>query len=208
MDGRARRRLEAMRRVQEVALDLFEERGYERVTVEEIAAKAEVGPATVYRNFGTKERLVLWDEYDPMLLSAISERLGAQGPLEATREALVASLDEVYGQDRERILRRARLIEANPALEAATAADRAGLARALTVVFLEKRACRSELEAEVLAGAIAGLLDAALRHWLRKKGRTPLRDVFRSAFDSLAQAGRSSSSGASPARSSKPVRSV
>ncbi|WP_375767401.1 TetR/AcrR family transcriptional regulator [Archangium gephyra] len=190
MDGRARRRLEAMRRVQEVALDLFEERGYERVTVEEIAVKAEVGPATVYRNFGTKERLVLWDEYDPMLLSAISERLGAQGPMEATREALVASLDEVYGEDRERILRRARLIEANPALEAATAADRAGLARALTAVFLEKRACQSELEAEVLAGAIAGLLDAALHHWLRKKGRTPLRDVLRSAFDSLAEAGQ------------------
>jgi hypothetical protein len=144
---------------------------------------------------------VLWDEYDPMLLSAISERLGTQGPLEATREALVSSLDEVYGEDRERILRRARLIEANPPLEAATAADRAGLARALTAVFLEKRACRSALEAEVLAGAIAGLLDAALRHWLRKHGRTPLRDVLRSAFDTLAEAGRSS--GAARARHPK-----
>jgi AcrR family transcriptional regulator len=124
MDGRARRRLEAMRRVQEVALGLFEERGYAGVTVEEIATRAEVGAATVYRNFGTKERLVLWDEYDPMLLSAISERLGALGPLEATREGLIASLDEVYGEDRERILRRARLIEETPPLEAAMAADR------------------------------------------------------------------------------------
>jgi len=189
MDGRARRRLEAMRRVQEVALGLFEERGYAGVTVEEIATRAEVGAATVYRNFGTKERLVLWDEYDPMLLSAISERLGALGPLEATREGLIASLDEVYGEDRERILRRARLIEETPPLEAAMAADRTALARALTGVFLAKRACRSELEAEVLAGAIAGLLDAAVRHWLRKQGRTPLRDVLQSAFDCLAGAG-------------------
>lgn len=190
MDGRTRRRLESMRRVQEVALDLFEEHGYGNVTVEEIATRAEVAPATVYRHFGTKERLVLWDEYDPMLLATIGERLGTMPPLEATREALVASLDEVYGEDRERILRRARLITAQPQLEAATAADRTALTRALSTLFLEKRACRSELEADALAGAITGLLEAAIQHWIREQGRPPLRDVLRRAFGYLARTGR------------------
>jgi AcrR family transcriptional regulator len=186
MDGRARRRLESMRRVQEVALDLFEERGYDSVTVEEIATRAEVAPATVYRHFGTKERIVLWDEYDPMLLATIGERLATLPPLEATLEALIASLDEVYGGDRERILRRARLITAQPQLEATSAADRTVLARALSALFLEKRACRSELEAEALAGAITGLLEAAIRHWIRERGRPSLRDVLRRAFGYLA----------------------
>jgi AcrR family transcriptional regulator len=186
VDGRTRRRIEAMRQVQEVALGLFEERGYDGVTVEEIAAGAGVAPATVYRNFGTKERLVLWDEYDPMLLEAIAGRLGALPPMAATLEALVASLDEVYGEDRKRILRRARLISEHPPLLAVTAADRVAFARALASVFLGQRACRDALEAEVLAEAIAGLLDAAIRHWVKEKGRPPLRDVLRRAFEYLA----------------------
>ena len=85
MDGRAERRLDAMRRVQAAALDLFEQRGYEQVTVEDIAAAAEVGPATVYRNFGGKERIVLWDEYDPMIFDAIAARLSEQPVLDAVQ---------------------------------------------------------------------------------------------------------------------------
>ncbi|WP_375771240.1 TetR family transcriptional regulator [Archangium gephyra] len=94
------------------------------MAVEELATAARVAPATVYRNFGAKERLVLWDEYDPMLLEAISERLGTLPPQESTLEALVASLDALYGEDRKRMLRRARLISEHPQLQAVTAADR------------------------------------------------------------------------------------
>ena len=55
--------------MQQVALDLFEQRGFAAVGVEEIARAAGVGPATVYRHFGSKERIVLWDDYDPLLLA-------------------------------------------------------------------------------------------------------------------------------------------
>src|SRR5688572_21914373 len=94
--ARARRRSQTMRRVQEAALDLFERRGFDEVRIEEIAAASEVSSATIYRHFGTKERIVLWDEYDPMLEAAIAERLPGAAPLPAVREALVASLDRVY----------------------------------------------------------------------------------------------------------------
>src|SRR5688572_5367592 len=46
-----------------------------------------VGVATVYRYFGTKERMVLWDEYDPMLLAHFDARSDL-GLLEAAREAI------------------------------------------------------------------------------------------------------------------------
>ncbi|WP_375771239.1 hypothetical protein NR798_10165 [Archangium gephyra] len=42
------------------------------------------------------------------------------------------------------------------------------------------------MEADVLAEAIAGLLDAAIRHWVKARGRPPLRDVLRKAFGYLA----------------------
>ena len=47
-----------MRRIQLAALTLFERRGFERITIEDIARAARVGPATVYRHFITKERIV------------------------------------------------------------------------------------------------------------------------------------------------------
>ena len=63
---RERKRYAAMRLVQEVALDLFDAHGYADVTVERIAAASDVSPSSVYRYFGTKEQIVLWDENDPI----------------------------------------------------------------------------------------------------------------------------------------------
>ncbi|HEY7594201.1 MAG TPA: helix-turn-helix domain-containing protein, partial [Actinophytocola sp.] len=40
-----------MRTIQEQALDLFDARGFDAVTIEEIAAAAEVSPSSVYRYF-------------------------------------------------------------------------------------------------------------------------------------------------------------
>ena len=61
---RERWRVNAMRTIQEKALDLFDERGFDAVTIEEIAAAAEVSPSSVYRYFGTKEGLIVADEFD------------------------------------------------------------------------------------------------------------------------------------------------
>jgi AcrR family transcriptional regulator len=47
----------------DVALDLFIEQGYEMTTMEEIAARAEVGSSTLYRYFPSKDLLVL----DPLV---------------------------------------------------------------------------------------------------------------------------------------------
>ncbi|MFI9510999.1 TetR/AcrR family transcriptional regulator [Nocardia sp. NPDC052566] len=66
-----RRKLEAMSRIQRVALDLFDEHGYRAVTVERVAAAAGVSPSSIYRYFGTKEMLVLYDEQDPQVLEVL-----------------------------------------------------------------------------------------------------------------------------------------
>ncbi len=50
---------DVQRRICERALSLFRERGFDEVTVAEIAAASEVGERSVYRYFGTKEGIVL-----------------------------------------------------------------------------------------------------------------------------------------------------
>jgi AcrR family transcriptional regulator len=182
---RDRRRIQAMRNVQATALSLFESRGFDRVTIEEIAAQAEVGPASVYRYFASKERIVLWDEYDPRLFDTIAAWLPTVSPVVAVREALIFELDRVYAADRDRILRRARLLAATPSLQTVQAADAAGMRDSLAKLFERANACSDTLEANVVAGAIVATLEAAIAHWVAQRGRARLRHVFTLAFRRL-----------------------
>lgn len=184
-DGRSRRRVEAMRRVQDAALDLFEGRGYAAVTVDEIAAAAGVGPATVYRRFGTKEGVVLWDEYDPLLLDLLAPRLREAPLLSAVEGALVEALDRIYRADRRRILRRSRLLLSEPSLLAAAALQGVELRGALAALFEKEGAARDAFDAAVAAAAVVATLETAVRRWVDERGRTPMSEVLQDAFSAL-----------------------
>lgn len=173
-----------MRKVQEAALRLFRRHGYEAVTVEQIAAAAGVGPATLYRNFGSKERVILWDEYDPLLLERIARHLPLQPPLLAVRDGLIDALSAVYRKDSARILRRARLIRTTPALLAAAAFDMQALRRALGELLATK--VKDPFRCSILAAAVVVTLEAAINRWVDEKGRRPLAATMRAAFKVLA----------------------
>lgn len=57
MDGYERRRQKKMERILEGSFELFSKYGFPKVSVNEIAQKAKVSPATIYNYFGTKEQL-------------------------------------------------------------------------------------------------------------------------------------------------------
>ena len=59
------------RLIADKAFELFSDNGFDRTTVEQIAAAAEVGPSTLYRYFPTKEGLVL-EFVDECLADAVS----------------------------------------------------------------------------------------------------------------------------------------
>src|SRR3954467_12797148 len=67
--------------IAETARRLFAERGFERVTVAEIARAAEVSEQTVFNYFPTKEDLVYWrlEAFEDELLSAVRERAAGVG---------------------------------------------------------------------------------------------------------------------------------
>src|SRR5215468_7011445 len=83
---RERWRAKARRTIQECALDLFDERGFSAVTIEEIAAAAEVSPSSVYRYFGTKEGLLVADEFDTMSQEALEEIVDLDDPVSSMIE--------------------------------------------------------------------------------------------------------------------------
>lgn len=184
---RARKRAQLMRRIQEIAVRRFTDDGFASVTVEEIAAEADVAPITIYRNFGTKERLILWDEFDPPILAEIGRRLPTERPLEAVRSALASLLDAVYAREAPMALARASLIEREPSLMAAAALDSRGFAAAIAELFHD--ADTPAFEARVLAEAAVAALAAAVSEWQRRDGRTALGGLISEAFATLGARG-------------------
>jgi AcrR family transcriptional regulator len=60
-DIRSRKKARTRLEIQDAALDLFAEQGFEATTVEQIAHRADVSPSTFFRYFGTKADIILSD---------------------------------------------------------------------------------------------------------------------------------------------------
>jgi len=174
-----------MREVQAAALDLFEAQGYAPVSVEAIAAAAGVSAPTVYRHFGTKERIILWDDYDPDLLVSIALEARRQPPLKAIERGLIAALDRIYETDAKRILRRARLVARQPELSAANAPLMAELRAALSAILLDNYPEFSGSQAELFASVIVVALENAIIRWVAARGKTSLKAHFSETFADL-----------------------
>lgn len=176
---RERKRLRTMRRIQSVALDLFEEHGFDEVTIERIAERSEVSPSSIYRYFGTKEKLVIWDEYDPMGLQAIMEELHDHPPLEAVRRVVTELMMEAFEGDEERIHRRMRLAFTYPSIEAASTLQTYEMAQ-LIAGILGQQLDRDpdELDVQVFSHAFVGGVLGGLRHWYASGFTTSLDVVI------------------------------
>jgi AcrR family transcriptional regulator len=180
---RERKKLAAMRRIQEVALDLFDERGFEDVTIEEIAEAAVVSPSSVYRYFGTKEQLVLWDEVDVRLFEAMETELASGPPVEGVRTALSGVLTQFFDREDELAKRKTRYALEEPALRAALLEATDALTKRVAAA-LARASSRApdDLEPQVVATTLIGAMMAAARHWNATGYRTSIADEIERAL--------------------------
>lgn len=181
---RERKRTAAMYRIQSVALDLFEARGFEDVTVEEIAEASDVSPSSVYRYFGTKEQIVLWDEYDPDMTEILAEALDADAvPLEGLRRVLTGMVAGIGPDAEARMIRRLRLALTSPSLEQATIVGTYTVSELVERVLAERlQRPVADLEVQVFAHAFVGGLLGMFHHWQGTEYQAPLADVMARTF--------------------------
>src|SRR3954466_1872858 len=110
-DGlRERKKAKTRAAIRDHALRLFRENGYQRTTCEQIAAAAEVSPATFFRYFPTKEDVVLQDDYDPLMAAAVAARPRRERPFQAVRRALGETLAQLPEQEMTLVHERTRLL--------------------------------------------------------------------------------------------------
>lgn len=181
---RERKRAAAMLRIQSVAVGLFEERGFDAVTIDEIAEASEVSASSVYRYFGTKEHVLLWDGSERLLRGLAAEAMTDPVPLAGLRRVVLRALDGFAPADEQFLVRRLRIAGTTPALEQATVAYTYSAARVLEVVLARQlRRPVEDLDVQVFAHALAGALLGMFHHWQGTGFAEPLRDVVKRVFE-------------------------
>lgn len=170
MGLRERKKHATMHAVQAVALDLFEEHGFQRVTVEQVAEAASVSPSTVYRYFATKEGLVLRDEFDDQILESMATLLNeGSNPVDALMAALATVAGEHFAQQRDETLRRTRLIMEVPSLRGAMFLRLAEVSE-IGAALLSRTGRYSEGDARAIATSLLHNVMAAFTTWAEGGG--------------------------------------
>jgi AcrR family transcriptional regulator len=163
---RERKKARTRASLREHALRLFREKGYQNTTVEQIAAAAEVSPSTFFRYFPTKEDLVLQDDMDTRLISALEQQPPELGPVAAVRAASRQMFASYTAADMDILRETTRLTMTVPEVRVRALDE---LARTIGV-FAEavaKRAGRpaDDLAVRTVAGAIMGVIMAITIPW-------------------------------------------
>ncbi|GAA2051098.1 TetR family transcriptional regulator [Leifsonia soli] len=170
------------RRLEEAALELFAERGYERTTTAEIAARAGVTERTYFRHFPDKREVLFAGEQElrDVTVEALAAVPADVEPLPALRQAFHRVVPLL---ERNRALAelRAPIIQAAPALREREYAKAAALVD-LVGSILEQRGATAYT---ALLAARVGMdaLRVALRGWFADGG--DLDAAVDEAFDRL-----------------------
>jgi AcrR family transcriptional regulator len=167
-------------RLAEAAFALFDERGYEQTTVDDITERADLGRTTFFRHYRSKED-VIFPDHDH-LLDLVRDRLltSAHGvPLaavcDAIRLVLLHYLDE--GDLARRRYTLTSKVDALRDREIASVARYQRLFREFIAARTADPAEHASLRAELMAAAVVAAHNHVLRRWLRAECSDPLGEV-------------------------------
>ena len=158
---RARKKQQTREQISDRATALFLERGFDRVTIAEVAAAADVAKMTVTNYFPRKEDLALdlGEVYIEQLAAIVRDREPGQSALAALRHAYltaVAAHDQLIGFSGEPF---ARMIADSPALTARVRDFNDDREVALAVALAtETGAASDDITPRVAAAQLAGVL--------------------------------------------------
>lgn len=176
-------------RIADTALVLFDERGFDATTVDDIAAAVGISPRSFFRYFPSKEDTVIGD-----LLGAgeaLRDDVTQHLPAASAWEALHFGIRDRVGRidsDPERWLRIVRVINSAASLRARNLEKHLAWSALLVPVIAEHvEADRrlGDLAATTLVGMALSCLDAALASWADADASIAFSEVLEVAFHAL-----------------------
>ena len=179
--GRRERKKEATREALiQGAYQLFQERGFDAVTIDEIAEHADISRRTFFRYFPAKEAIVFPRQAERLLAFKAALARSTPDVLGVKRACMETA--ERFASARTEFLAQGRVIQTSTTLIAFEASLDVQWEDAIAAHLARATPAR---EARYLAGALMGLVRAVLRTWREAGCTEELTHLGDQAFDLL-----------------------
>jgi AcrR family transcriptional regulator len=175
--------------VRDQARRLFDERGFDATTVDDIAAAVGMSPRTFFRYFPTKEDVVIEDPapFGMVVRDTAAQRPDGESPWTTLRRAFDPVADKA-GAATESWLRAMRVMMSTASLRARNAEKHNAWAVLLEPVItarLDGPEDTKQYRARTLIQAALACLDIALAEWTLRSGTIPLETLLDEAFATI-----------------------
>jgi AcrR family transcriptional regulator len=157
------------------AVDLFESKGYDATTVDEIAEAADVSPRTFFRYYDSKVDVVMGrkggpDGEDDDLALRLGTRPPEEGPVEATRQVLREELVGALTAD-PLLVRQIRIMLGTPSLQAIAREHFNEHHDDMAADFAARMGvAEGDYRAHVVASAVSNTMWTVVAHWVAEGG--------------------------------------
>jgi AcrR family transcriptional regulator len=180
----ARWQPDARGRLEQAALTLYGERGFDSTTVAEIAERAGLTKRTFFRYFADKREVLFWgsEALEELFVTEVGAAPESAAPLDAVAAALDAAAG-MFEQRRELAARRQQIIAANPELQERELIKLASLAGAVAEAL--RRRGVDDPAAILTAEAGITVFRVAFERWVDQANRQPLQRLTRESLDEL-----------------------
>jgi len=171
-------------RLEQAAMELFIERGFEQTTVAEIAGRAGLTERTFFRHFADKREVLFWgqDALRELLVSGVAAAPESAAPIDAVAAALEAA-GAVLQERREYARRRQAVIAADTGLRERELIKLASLASALADAL--RRRGVTDPAASLTAEAGIAVFKIAFERWVSETGEADLPQLIRASLGDL-----------------------
>ena len=171
-------------RLEQAALELYRERGFDQTTVAEIAERAGLTERTFFRYFADKREVLFWgqDMLREIYVSTIADAPESATPIDAVAAALLAAAP-VFRDRHDLARQRQVVIAANPGLQERELLKRASLASAMADALRERGVADPAASLAAEAGVIA--FKTAFARWVTEPSEQDLARLIQESLDQL-----------------------
>ncbi|WP_394831047.1 TetR family transcriptional regulator [Pendulispora rubella] len=184
MDFVSRWEPNARERLQQAAMELYSERGFDQTTVADIAARAGLTERTFFRYFPDKREVLFWGsgKLEELLVDGVTRAPDSTGPMDAVTAALEA-VAPIFEERRDLVRQRHTLIVGHTELQERELIKLASLGSAITKA-LHRRGV-PEPVARLTAETGVAVLRVAFEGWVQNPKPSAFVQHVREARESL-----------------------
>jgi AcrR family transcriptional regulator len=171
-------------RLEQAALELYTERGFDQTTVAEIAERAGLTERTFFRHFADKREVLFWGQgaLTELVTKHIADADGSASPIDAVGTGLKAT-GELFKDRREHARRRQAVIDANAGLQERELIKLASLAVAMAEALGHRGV--GESVAKLTAETGVAVFKVAFERWISTTKDRDLAQVVAESLDEL-----------------------